>query len=302
MIELWFQLIEKPIFPLLGLFVGCIMGSFLNVCAHRIPIAKSIVFPSSHCPKCGSSINWFRNIPIFSWIIQKGRAVCCSYIIPIRYFLVELITGVLFGYFFYLSSIDSDFVMLLVRCIFTSFMLAIIVIDYETMLIPDRLSIGGAVTGLILAFTFPEINLDFIQNSWLDHFSSGLDSLIGLIIGSSLLYWIGVLGFLIFGREALGEGDIKLLGCIGAFCGWQGATFAIFGGAFFGTCLLLPVMLCQKLFHFQKEKNDSDCELVWGKEVPFGPFLAAAGLFYFLGGSVYIEPWFEPFFLLIKNQ
>ena len=101
MIELWFQLVEKPIFPLLGFFVGCIMGSFLNVCAYRIPIAKSIVFPGSHCPNCGLPINWFRNIPIFSWIIQKGRAVCCSYTIPIRYFLVELITGVFFGYFLF---------------------------------------------------------------------------------------------------------------------------------------------------------------------------------------------------------
>ena len=110
-----------------------------------------------------------------------------------------------------------------------------------------------------------------------------------------------MLGFLIFGREALGEGDIKLLGCIGAFCGWQGAIFAIFGGIVWN----LPVATrsaLSKIISFSKRKNDSDGELAWGKEVPFGPFLAVAGLFYFLGGSVYIEPWFEPFFLLITSQ
>ena len=92
----------------------------------------------------------------------------------------------------------------------------------------------------------------------------------------------------IFGREALGEGDVKLLGCIGAFCGWKGAIFAIFGGAMIGSFLLLPIIIFSRL-GWKKTKDE---KVGWGKEVPFGPFLAIAALLFWLGARHWMEVWF----------
>ena len=95
---------------------------------------------------------------------------------------------------------------------------------------------------MFLSFYFPAMHLEIYNPVFWDHFSSGMESILGMLIGSALLYWIGAIAQIAFGREALGEGDVKLLGCIGAFCGWQGAVFAIFGGALLGT--LLYCRLC----------------------------------------------------------
>jgi len=278
----------------IGLVVGTIFGSFLNVCAHRIPIGKSVVLPSSHCPSCGTPIPWFRNLPVLTWLLQKGRANCCSFIIPVRYWFVELFVGIIFAYFTFLYSQDFDLVALFFRITFSWLMITVAVIDYETMIIPDRFSVGGAIIGLVLSFIFPEIHLEDFSLSWNSHFAGGMHALIGLLVGSALLYWIGAFAQIAFGRDALGEGDIKLLGCIGAFCGWKGAIFTIFGGAMLGTILLIPLMVIQKVF-FRKVVADKEENLNWGAEVPFGPYLAIAGLLYFAAGlSSYVDPWFDP--------
>lgn len=301
MIEILTNPLSLPLFPALGFILGSVLGSFLNVCAHRIPNGQSVVLPGSHCPCCGTSIPWFRNLPVFSWVYQMGRADCCSFIIPVRYLLVELVMGAFFAYFAYLYVMDGDVVSLLSCCVFSWIMVTIIVIDYETMLIPDRLSIGGAFVGLVMAFFFPEFKEISPGSSWLTHFSSCLDALLGLFVGSALLYWIGALGYVLFNREALGEGDIKLLGCIGAFCGWQGAVFSIFGGAFLGSVILIPLMIFQRIFFKSKTSVESGAKLVMGAEVPFGPYLAVAGLFYFLGASTYVDSFFEPILWLFNT-
>jgi leader peptidase (prepilin peptidase)/N-methyltransferase len=169
------------------------------------------------------------------------------------------------------------------------------------MLIPDRFSVGGAVFGVLFCFTFPELNEMAFDQTWLSHFASGFNSLLGLLIGSSLLYWIGTLAHIGFGREALGEGDVKLLGCIGAFCGWKGAIFAIFGGAFLGTLLLLPLMIFQKSVSASTENENSDKNLQWGAEVPFGPYLAIGGIVYLGGASEVIDSWFDPILWFFDN-
>ena len=83
----------------IGFVVGAVFGSFLNVCAYRIPIGKSVITPPSHCPNCGENISWYRNLPFFTWIIQRGVAGCCSFKIPFRYWFVELVMGVVFCLF-----------------------------------------------------------------------------------------------------------------------------------------------------------------------------------------------------------
>ena len=296
------DLILSPVvLPGVGFVLGIILGSFLNVCAHRLPIGKSVVLPASHCPSCGTNIPWFRNLPVLTWLLQKGKAHCCSFSIPVRYWLVEISLGLIFAYFAYLYSMDHNPVILVARLLFSWVMVAVIVIDYETMLIPDRFSVGGALVGVMYCFLFPEINGMNMSYSWAVHFESGLSSILGLLIGSALLYWIGAVAQIAFGREALGEGDVKLLGCIGAFCGWKGAIFSIFGGALLGTLLLIPVMLIQKFLQKSGKKINSNQELQWGGEVPFGPYLAVAGIFYFAGASDLIDPWFEPILWFFNN-
>jgi leader peptidase (prepilin peptidase) / N-methyltransferase len=297
-----FELLHYPsVLPILGFLTGAIFGSFLNVFAYRVPIGKSVITPGSHCPNCGTNIRWFQNLPVFTWVFQKGQAQCCSFMIPIRYWLVEISVGLVFAYLAYLYSQDLDLISFIVRLIFSWIMIAVMVIDFETMTIPDRLSVGGALLGVLLCFIFPELNKINSSPSWSLHFLSGIHSCIGLLVGSAFLYWIGVLAQIVFGREALGEGDVKLLGCIGAFCGWQGAIFAIFGGALLGTLLLVPFMLVQKFLEKNKI-NHSDPEIQWGAEVPFGPYLAIAGIIYFTGASSIIDPWFDPILWFFDNS
>jgi leader peptidase (prepilin peptidase)/N-methyltransferase len=130
-----------------------------------------------------------------------------------------------------------------------------------------------------------------------------LDALLGILVGSASLYWIGLLAEKAMGKEALGEGDVKLLGCIGAFCGWQGALFTIFGGALIGTIMLLPVALAQgKAKPEGDESGEQGAKVGWGVEVPFGPFLATAALIYHFGLFSLVDPWFENFRMILESD
>ena len=275
-----------------GFFLGAIVGSFINVCAYRIPQNKSVIFPCSFCPSCEEPIPWVRNIPLFSWLFQQGLAHCCSYKIPIRYFWVELFTAIGFAYLFYAGSSFSNLVFTLTGCAFVFLLISVIVIDMETMTIPDRFSIGGALLGLLLSFAFPSMhaldNLEFAS-----HLISFFESLMGLLLGSSLLYWIGAIASRVFDREALGEGDVKLLGCIGAFCGWKGAVFTIFGGAMVGCIFMIPMLLLSWLNLRKEDLDKEDRKIEWGMEIPFGPFLAIAAILFWVGARFWVEEWFS---------
>jgi len=275
--------------PWLGFFVGSCLGSFLNVVAYRVPRELSIVRPGSYCPNCSATIPWSLNIPVFAWLALKGKARCCGSKISTRYFLVELIVGLLFAWTFHCFSFHQNPGLFLASCIFAWLLVAVIVIDFETMLIPDRLSIGGACFGLILSFYFPSLHGIEYHPMGLESLLGGITSLAGILVGSGFLYWIGALASRAFGREALGEGDVKLLGCVGAFCGWKGAMFSIFGGALIGSALLIPIYFWQKFC----SSNDKINQLNFGIEIPFGPYLALAALGYFFGLKQWIDPWFS---------
>jgi len=286
--ELFF---EPSVMALVGLVVGTCLGSFLNVCASRIPRGFSVVHPGSRCPSCQKPIPWFYNLPILGWVVLRGRASCCGEKISARYLWVELFLGLVFGWIFWKQTVNAESGALIYGCIFLWIMVAVVVIDTETMLIPDRFSMGGALVGLILSFCFPSLHGFPADSSLLVHFISAKSSGMGLLIGAGLLYWIGAVASRLFGREALGEGDIKLLGCVGAFCGWEGALFCIFGGAALGSLILLPFMLVQKWV-----RPAGKGELSWGNEVPFGPFLALAAMLYFFVFKGEIISWFDQAF------
>ena len=274
-----------------GFVLGSVIGSFLNVCAYRIPREISVIFPPSSCPGCEKRIPWLLNLPLVSWLLLKGRAKCCDFNIPSRYFVVELASGIIFSFLFYNFTVDAGAELLFLSIVFTSILLVVSVIDAETMLIPDRFSIGGAFLGLILSFFFPILH-GYSDNPLKGEMISGFfDSFMGMIISSSFLFWIGAIAERLLRREALGQGDVKLLGCIGAFCGWEGGVFSIFGGAVLGTSLMIPVVIFEKFFSSKKHKNND--QVGWGVEIPFGPFLALAALIYFLFLGEIVDEWFE---------
>jgi leader peptidase (prepilin peptidase) / N-methyltransferase len=283
-------LLEPNLIVWLGLFVGACLGSFLNVVVYRVPRDLSVVRPASRCPHCTARIPWSQNLPILGWLYLKGRAKCCGKKILLRYFLVELFTGLMFAWVCYSFIQDQEMGILIASCIFAWLMIGVVAVDSETMLIPDRFSLGGACVGFVLSMYFPSLHGIIHHPMGMEKMLGAFQSLLGILIGSGLLYWIGALASRAFGREALGEGDVKLLGCVGAFCGWKGAVFSIFGGAMIGCAFLLLVFLFQKIRPTESLLKDS---LGFGVEIPFGPYLALAGMSYFFGLRTWVDPWFN---------
>ena len=223
-------------FATFSFIFGAITGSFLNVCIYRIPAERSVVFPGSTCA-CGKPIAWYNNIPILSWFILRGRAPCCGERFSVRYPAIEMLTGLLF----YVSWIMHPPVVAIIGCLFIAFLICSTFIDLDHMIIPDRFSIGGMVLGVVLSILFP--SLQGVEGMpIMENVESGVRSITGALIGAGLVYWIAVLGEIVFRKPAMGEGDVKFVGFIGAFCGWQGAVFAMFGGAFIGSVVLLPLL------------------------------------------------------------
>jgi leader peptidase (prepilin peptidase)/N-methyltransferase len=288
---------------LAGIF-GAMTGSFLNVCIYRIPAGRSIVFPGSTCA-CGRPIPFYHNIPILSWLILRGKASCCGAPFSVRYPAIELLTALLF---FWAWTIYPP-VVALAGMLFIAFLICATFIDLDHMIIPDRFSIGGMVLGVLLSFSIPALHqvegLPVVA-----HIQSGVTAIVGALVGAGLVYWIAVLGEIVFRKPAMGEGDVKFVGFIGAFCGWQGALFAMFGGALIGSAVLLPCLLLARIFGGRGDaarieiQPDGDSEdmgegqedpVQFGAQVPFGPMLAVAGLIYFLGFHVYVDAYFAEF-------
>lgn len=286
-------------FALFSFIFGTIVGSFLNVCIYRIPAERSVVFPGSTCA-CGKAIAWYNNIPMFSWIFLRGRASCCGERFSVRYPAIEFFTGVLF----YISWITHPPVVAIVGFLFIAFLICSTFIDLDHMIIPDRFSIGGMVLGVVISIAFPSLH-GVEGPPILANIYSGILSVIGAIVGAGLVYWIAVLGEVVFRKPAMGEGDVKFVGFIGAFCGWQGAVFAMFGGAFVGSIVLLPLLLLGRIFGWtskpmprdegEGDDGGEDEPVQFGSQVPFGPMLAAAGLIYFLGFDRFVDAYFAEF-------
>ncbi len=291
-------------FQLLSFVFGAVVGSFLNVCIYRIPEGRSVIFPGSMC-SCGQRIMWFDNIPILSWVLLRGKARCCGQKFSVRYALIELLTGILF----YVSWCMHPPLVAIIGFLFTAFLICATFIDFDHMIIPDRFSIGGMIIGVLISIFFPTLHgleaVNIVSNIY-----SGIISITGALIGAGLVYWIAVLGEIVFRKPAMGEGDVKFVGFIGAFCGWQGAVFSMFGGAFIGSIILLPVLIIGRFLNLKKKQScksenpdeAGDEVIEFGSQVPFGPMLAVGGLVYFLGFSRYVDAYFESFALMFMNH
>jgi len=179
------------------LFVfGCIVGSFLNVCIHRMPLGQSIVSPPSHCPHCKYAIPWFLNIPLITWLYLWGKCKNCGAPISPRYFLVELLTGL--GFLgCWLRFGPHSVLLALIDSIFLAGLIVATFIDFEHLIIPDEITIGGTVVGLALSFLVPGLHG---QNSLAGGLKQGL---FGAALGAGIFYLILRGGKLVFGRHRL---------------------------------------------------------------------------------------------------
>ena len=271
-------------FPAVAGLFGAMVGSFLNVCVYRIPAEQSIVTPGSHCA-CGKPIAWYDNIPVLSWFILRGKARCCGRPYSFRYAFVELLTAALFLACWLLFPPAKA------ACgmVFVSVLIAATFIDLDHMIIPDVFTIGAGLVGVLLSFLVPALH-DYHGNIYVvDSLRSGTAALQGLLVGSGLVLWIALLAEMALKKEAMGFGDVKFVGMIGAFCGWQGAVFSVFGGAVVGTVWFVIALLWQKLSGKpaaiappSETPEGEAAPLGFGMHVPFGPMLAIAGLLYFL--------------------
>lgn len=287
------------------LFVfGACIGSFLNVVIYRLPAGKSVVTPGSHC-RCGQPIRWHDNIPILSWLILRGRARCCGAAFSVRYPFVELLTGLLFlACWFAFPPAKA-----LVGCFFVSLLVAATFIDLDHFIIPDVFTIGGAVTGVALAVFVPSLHGEVEGIYLLDGLRSGTTALIGVLIGSALVLWIALLAEVLLKKEAMGFGDVKFVGMIGAFCGWQGGVFSLFGGAVVGTIWIGLALVWKKLtgktapIAPKSETPEGETAPIGlGVHVPFGPMLAIAAAIYFLWAHRWVEPWFADIAVLFQRS
>jgi leader peptidase (prepilin peptidase) / N-methyltransferase len=176
--------------------LGCLVGSFLNVCIHRMPLDLSIVSPPSHCPHCKYSIPWYLNIPLATWLWLRGRCQNCGAPISARYFLVEMLTGCLF-LATWLSHRGQSVWLTVVYCVFLGGLIVATFIDAEHYIIPDEITLGGAAVGFVCSFALPALHGQTSTTGALR------ESLLGAAVGAGMIYLILRAGKLLFGRQKL---------------------------------------------------------------------------------------------------
>ena len=178
---------------------GCMVGSFLNVCIHRMPRGMSVVSPPSHCPQCNYSIPWFLNIPLLTWLSLRGKCANCKTPISSRYFLVELLTGVAFlGC--WLAFGKSSAALALMYCLVLAGFIVATFIDFEHFIIPDEVTIGGMVVGALCSFAVPALHQ--VPGAPVPPAAKALLlSFVGMAVGAGLVYGVVRIGKLLFGRQ-----------------------------------------------------------------------------------------------------
>lgn len=255
----------ETIFYVTAGLLGAAIGSFMNVCVHRLPHGESVVRPRSHCPSCGSDIPARDNIPILSWLLLRGRCRGCGERISLRYPLVELVSiGIWVG----MALAYGPTLHALSGAVFFTLLLAIAITDARHYVIPDELSIGGLASGLALA----------VVTELTTGMPTIVSSVVGAALGFLLLLGVGLVGDWVFKKPAMGGGDMKMMAMIGAYLGPLGAILTIFLGALAGSLIFGPI------------------SLKTGKMVPFGLFLALGAAATFLLGDALID-WYRGTFL-----
>ena len=233
--------------------LGLAVGSFLNVCIYRVPLRRSVVSPGSQCPQCGTALRWADNIPVASYVILGGRCRSCRTPISLRYPIVELLSMLVFLLHYRVFGLDP---ILIPRLIFACAMIVLFAIDLEHHLLPNVITLPGIVAGFAFSLVMPP---------------GPVSSLVGILVGGGVLWLIGEGYYRFAGQEGMGGGDVKMLAMIGAFLGWKlvlvTLVFSSIAGAVIGLGLIVT------------RRGDMKYAL------PYGTFLALAGLFASLHGE-----------------
>lgn len=244
--------------------LGLIVGSFLNVVIYRLPRWRSLVWPGSACPQCGARIRWYDNVPLFGWLVLRGRCRDCRAPISIRYPIVELATMLAFLACYWRVGAEP---LLAPRLLLAASLIALFAIDLEHQLLPNAITLPGIVAGIAFSLVLPP----------------GLvDSLIGAVAGGGMLWLIGEGWSRLRKMEAMGFGDVKMLAMVGAFLGWKMVivTFVLSSivGGLFATILLLAR------------------RTTWTSAIPYGTFLAIAAFIASLWGETLMD-WYLSLYL-----
>jgi leader peptidase (prepilin peptidase)/N-methyltransferase len=247
--------------PGVALVLGLLVGSFLNVVIHRLPLRMSVVHPGSHCPKCRKPVKPWDNLPVLSWLLLLGKCRSCKTRIPFRYPMIEALTA----FFFVISAaLIHDPVRLVFVLLFGCAMIVITFIDLDHRIIPDSITLPGMAVGVAAAFLGAVVGPK--------------DAFVGILVGGGGLLALAAGYRAATGREGLGGGDIKLLGMVGAFLGPSGAFLTIMIGSIAGTLFACVYML--------RSGQGRTTEL------PFGTFLApGAVMALFLGQRIIDAYW-----------
>lgn len=246
---------------------GSLIGSFLNVCIFRMPREISIRKPSrSFCPHCQKQIYWYDNIPFISYILLGGRCRFCRKHIFWRYFLVEFLTASLLVILYHFLGLSVHF---FVYSLLSCALIVATFIDFDFQIIPDEITIGGLVVGVLLSILFPELH----QTS--SRLTSLINSGLGGLVGGGSIYLIGKFGEIVFRKESMGGGDVKFLAMIGSMVGWKFVLLIFFLAPLFGSIVGIILKLRKGV-----------------EIIPYGPYLSLATFFILIFGKEILEKFF----------
>ena len=233
---------------------GSLWGSFANVCIYRLPENKSVITGRSSCPNCKNKIPWYDNIPLLSFILLMGKCRLCKKPIDLQYFIVELISAISFVSIYYFFGLTLAALLLLILSIF---FIIIFFIDLKHFIIPNELTFPLMIIGFIKSFD-PNLNQTIFPNY--------INSLIGGLVGYSIIWLIIFIYKKIRNKEGMGLGDAKLLAVVGFWFGWVSIPFVIFISSVVALILVVPSLINQS------RKMSS--------EIPFGPYIIIGCILY----------------------
>ena len=265
--------------------VGGMIGSFLNVCVYRLPRNQSIVRPRSRCPKCGNSIAWYDNIPMLSWVILGAKCRHCGEPISWMYPLVEGVTGLLFLFVFWRFGFTLAAPIYMV---FAAALVLVTFVDLTDWTIPNEVTFPGIPLGIglaVLKMYYPESGLLV---------GDVFDALLGVLVGGGSLYILDKVSVLFLGKRGMGFGDVKLLAMLGAFLGWKSVLLIIMISSCLGSIVGVTLILVDKRAAKKAPpvKDEETEERPSGHYLPFGPYLAAAGLVVLFFGQAIFDAYY----------
>jgi leader peptidase (prepilin peptidase) / N-methyltransferase len=300
--------LPPPVINIAVFLFGLVIGSFLNVCILRIPEGKSIVLPASACPKCGSKIRPYDNIPVLSWLLLRGRCRNCKVRISPMYPIVELMTGLIFWgcYGAFGLTLES-----LKWAIFSAILIVLAFTDLRDRILPDVVNYSGFAIALALSLVMSPADgttrwlATHAFHLWLPTpILSLADALLGAAIGSGLLWTVSELYVRIRGREGMGLGDVKMMLMAGAFLGPKSTFLMILLGSLLGSIIGVFVIGFLYLAGWKKKVairgnrmglgavSALRCALVRRYQLPFGTYLGIGGLAVIFLGSPVVN-WYE---------